>query len=384
MNHPLQTFTTTFAITFDKYRLTNKYMAHTDWTEFLTSQSAHWENDRVTHFGQTPNNTLNEKRAALAALTDSDTHILCDLSHYGLIQACGAEAENFLQNQFCNDVRNISPLQSQLNAYCTPKGRILAFFRLFQRDDCYYLRLPQEILEPTLNRLRMFVMMSKVILEDASDVLPRIGFSGPQAAQLLNKHVDAVPTTADAVTQTNGLSIICIQPGTRFEIVGNTEDISTLWTKLSDQATPVGDGSWELQDIHAALPEVVSETQEDFVPQMLNLQGVNALSFKKGCYPGQEIVARMHYLGKLKRRMFLAHTAEDVTVSPGDALFAEGSTSGQGVGKVVRAQANPDGGTDLLAVIEIKSAEQLSLRLNNVDGPLLKLLELPYMLGEEQ
>ena len=359
-------------------------MAHTDWTEFLTSQSAHWENDRVTHFGQTPNNTLNEKRAALAALTDSDTHILCDLSHYGLIQACGAEAENFLQNQFCNDVRNISPLQSQLNAYCTPKGRILAFFRLFQRDDCYYLRLPQEILEPTLNRLRMFVMMSKVILEDASDVLPRIGFSGPQAAQLLNKHVDAVPTTADAVTQTNGLSIICIQPGTRFEIVGNTEDISTLWTKLSDQATPVGDGSWELQDIHAALPEVVSETQEDFVPQMLNLQGVNALSFKKGCYPGQEIVARMHYLGKLKRRMFLAHTAEDVTVSPGDALFAEGSTSGQGVGKVVRAQANPDGGTDLLAVIEIKSAEQLSLRLNNVDGPLLKLLELPYMLGEEQ
>lgn len=359
-------------------------MAYTDWTEFLTSQGAHWDNGRVTYFGDTPNNALNEKRAALAAQTEDNTHILCDLSHYGLLSACGVEAESFLQNQFCNDVRNLSLSQSQLNAYCTPKGRILAFFRLFQRDDCYYLRLPQEILEPTLKRLRMFVMMSKVTLDNASDTLMRIGFAGSKAAELIGSHVDSVPTTTDAVTQTNGLSIICIQPGTRFEIVGRIADIRALWAQLSTQATQVGADSWELQDIHAAIPEVVSETQEAFVPQMLNLQGINALSFKKGCYPGQEIVARMHYLGKLKRRMFLAHTAEEPTISAGDALFAEGSASGQGVGKVVRAQTNPEGGMDLLAVIEISSAEQLSLRLKNVDGPLLKLLELPYMLDEAQ
>jgi len=363
-------------------------MTHTHWTEFLSSRGAHWDAQRVTHFGDSPDNVLREKRAALAALSNndgnSDTHILCDLSHYGLLSACGADTENFLQNQFCNDVRNVSPLQSQLNAYCTPKGRILAFFRLFQRDDCYYLRLPQEILEPTLNRLRMYVMMSKVTLEDVSDSLLRIGFAGPQAAQRLSKHVDEVPTTSDTVTQTNGLSIICIQPGTRFEIVGDIAAISALWTNLSGLATPVGDGSWELQDIHAAIPEIVSETQEAFVPQMVNLQGINALSFKKGCYPGQEIVARMHYLGKLKRRMFLAHTADEASVAPGDSLYAEDSASGQGVGKVVRAQSNPDGGVDLLAVIEISSAEQLKLRLINVDGPLLKLLELPYILEEKQ
>lgn len=359
-------------------------MAHADWTEFLTSQGAHWDNTHVSYFGDNADNELNEKRAALATQADGNAHVLCDLSHYSLISACGEEAQSFLQNQFCNDVRNVSPAHSQLNAYCTPKGRILAFFRLFQRDDSYYLRLPQEILEPTLKRLRMFVMMSKITLDDASDTLAHIGFAGPQAAELLGKYVDSVPETTDASSQSNGLTIICIQPGTRFEIVGTVANISTLWTQLSEQATPVGHGSWELLDIHAALPEVVSETQEAFVPQMLNLQGINALSFKKGCYPGQEIVARMHYLGKLKRRMFLGHTAEDLEITAGDSLFAEGSASAQGVGKVVRAQANPEGGVDLLAVIEISSAEQLKLRLNNVDGPLLKLLELPYMLGDEQ
>ncbi|MBN4079225.1 folate-binding protein YgfZ [Beggiatoa alba] len=359
-------------------------MTHTIWTEFLTSQTAHWQDGRVTHFGDDASHVLDEKRAALATLTNGDTHILCDLSHYSLLSATGADAQNFLQNQFCNDVHNVSPTQSQLNAYCTPKGRILAFFRLFQREDCYYLRLPQEILEPTLKRLRMYVMMSKVTLEDVSDTLMRIGFAGPDAQQRLSHWLDAVPTVADTVTQSNGLSIVCVQPGTRFEIIGEATNLIPLWGNLSAQATPVGDGSWELLEIHAAIPEVLADTQEAFVPQMINLQGINALSFKKGCYPGQEIVARMHYLGKLKRRMFIAHTDDEATVTPGNALFAEGSTSGQGVGKVVRAQSNPEGGTDLLAVIEISSAEERTLRLHDTDGALLKLLELPYMLTEEQ
>ena len=351
-------------------------MNNTDWTAFLTSQGAHWEHGWVTYFGNNADN-------ALTSSTNNDTHILCDLSRDGLISVTGADAAAFLQNQFCNDVRNVIPSLSQLNAYCSPKGRILAFFRLFQRDDIYYLRLPREILEATLKRLRMFVLMSKVTLEDASDTLVRIGFSGPKAGQLLGEYVKEVPATSDAVAH-DGLSIICIQPDTRFEIIGDATAVGTLWANLSAQATPVSDAHWVLQDIRAGIPEVVTETQEAFVPQMLNLQAINALSFKKGCYPGQEIVARMHYLGKLKRRMYLAHIADEAPVAAGTPLFAEDSPSGQGVGKVVRAQLNPEGGTDLLAVIEISSAEQRPLHLNNVDGPLLKLLELPYMLDEAQ
>jgi len=366
-----------------------KNMTHNNWQQFLTTQGAHWSNtehtdkhyDHVHYFGNEPDNATREKRTALAG----EQTILCDLSHYGLIQVTGPESESFLQNQFCNDVSKTSSLQSQLNAYCTPKGRVLAFFRLFQRENNYYLRLPREILEPTLNRLRMYVMMTKTELSDGSDTLARIGYAGPQAGQRLRTLFDdTVSIATDTVTQTAGLTIICIQADTRFEIYGDEIALQNLWQQLADTATPVGAGAWELLDIHAALPDVYPQTQEAFVPQMLNLQAIDALSFKKGCYPGQEIVARMHYLGKLKRRMFVAHIDDATRVQPGDTLFAEGSESAQGIGKVVRAQRNPEGGSDLLAVIEISSAEERVLRLHDANGPLLKLLALPYTIEEAQ
>ncbi len=359
-------------------------MMHNSWHEFLASQGAHWDHPvdatRVMHFGNDAKNATAEKRMALAG----EQSILCDLSHYSLLQASGEETQSFLQNQFCNDVRNVSMLQSQLNAYCTPKGRMLAFFRLFQRNDTYYLRLPNEILETTLKRLRMFVMMTKTELTNGSDTLSRFGFAGPKAHDQLAALVDAVPRKSNEATQTNGLTIICVQANTRFEIYGDTAATQNLWQQLSKEAMPVNADAWELLDIHDALPDVYLQTQEAFVPQMLNLQAINALSFKKGCYPGQEIVARMHYLGKLKRRMFVAHTADNTTVQPGDTLHAEGSESAQGVGKVVRAQSNPDGGTDLLAVIEISSAQERVLHLHDASGPLLELLELPYTIEEAQ
>jgi tRNA-modifying protein YgfZ len=345
---------------------------HTHWTEFLTSQSAYWLNDRISHFADNTNNVHNE-----------NTHILCDLSHYGLISISGDDAQHFLQNQFCNDVLKISPQQSQLNAYCTPKGRILAFFRLFQQDGYYYLRLPQEILKPILKRLRMYVMMSKVTLDNVSEQRLRIGFSGPQARQRLSKYIANVPTQTDAVSHSGDVSIICLQANTRYEIIADNDSMQILWEKLSSDAQALGASAWELADIQAGIPEVFSDTQEAFVPQMLNLQAVNALSFKKGCYPGQEIVARMHYLGKLKRRMFAACISGHSAVKAGDTLYAEGSESAQGVGKVVRAQNTPAGSCDLLAVIEISSAEQRSLRLHDVNGPQLHLKELPYPLSDE-
>lgn len=351
-------------------------MSTDNWLHFLHAQGAVIEEGRVLHF---TTNDAEEKRHAL------NQHVLCDLTHYGLIQVSGEDAENFLQNQFCNDVRLVSDLQSQLNAYCNPKGRALAFFRLFKRDNQFYLRLPQEILEPTLKRLRMFVLMSKVKLEDASNGLMRIGLAGPQAGQLLRNALNILPAEVDAVSHVQGVTVIRV-PGepARFEIYGNLQDIKTLWEKLGTETTPVGHGSWELLEIHAGIPEILPETVEAFVPQMINLQAIHALSFKKGCYPGQEIVARMHYLGKLKRRMFLAHVETDTPPHPGESLFAAESGSGQGVGKVVRAQTAPDGGTDLLAVIEISSAEERTLHLKNEAGPLMNLVNLPYSVEEPE
>lgn len=355
-----------------------------NWQQFLSSQNAHIEDEQVLRYDKTPGSTsdtlMAEKRASL------ETHVLCDLSHYGLIRASGPEAESFLQNQFCNNVREITDTYSQLNAYCTPKGRTLAFFRLLQHAGDYYLRLPQEILEPTLKRLHMFVLMTQVNLDNASDELIRIGFGGPQADKRLQAALGTrdIPQQTNHVLQTDALSIIRVtQTPARFEIYGNTDAMQALWEKLAAAARPVGRDSWELLDILAGIPEIVSATQEAFVPQMLNLQAIDALSFKKGCYPGQEVVARMHYLGKLKRRMYRAHIADGNNIpAPGDSLFVKDSESGQGAGKVVRAQSHPDGSCKLLAVIEIASTEQHSLHLHDAHGPLLALEKLPYELGE--
>lgn len=345
-----------------------------NWKNHLIAQGAHIHKNHGSDFG----NPESEKTAAL------QNHVLCDLSHYGLIRVSGADAKDFLQNQFCNDVRKVTLELSQLNGYCSPKGRVLVLFRLFQQGDDYFLRLPQEILEPTLKRLRMFVLMSKVTLEDDSDTLVSIGYSGPGAEQHLVDVLGNAPTAIDKCLQLDSLTIIRVRdPQPRFEIHGSESAVRNLWEKLSPRAQLAGSDVWTLLDIHAGVPDVLAATQEAFVPQMLNLQALNALSFKKGCYPGQEIVARMRYLGKLKRRMYLAHVDTDTCPQPGDSLFAEGSESSQGVGKVVQAQTTPRGGVDLLAVIEITSAGERSLRLSDASDPALTLLALPYAIEEE-
>jgi folate-binding protein YgfZ len=345
---------------------------NSNWKQFLETEGAVFDTTGVSHFGTD---------SGIPAL---DTTLLCDLSHYGLISAMGEEAESFLQNQFCNDVREVNPEQSQLNAYCSPKGRALACFRLFQREDTYYLRLPVEVLDGTLNRLRMFVLMSKVTLDDASGQWAGLGFAGPEAEAQLAAVAGQVPAEVNGVNHSDAFTILRVPgPMPRFEVYGEVAAVQELWSKLKQHATPAGYHAWHLQEIAAGLPEVFEATKEAFVPQMLNLQAVDGLSFKKGCYPGQEIVARMQYLGKLKRRMYKAHVETDACPAPGDALFAEGSESGQGVGKVVQAEAMPGGGIELLAVIEISSAEERSLRLGDAEGPLLELKELPYVFEEK-
>ena len=345
-----------------------------NWKSFLLSQGAELLPGRCPHFGKPDE----EKTAALQG------HALFDLSHYGLIRVSGEDAESFLQNQFCNDLRKVTRTHSQLNGYCSPKGRLLALFRLFRAGDDYLMRLPREILEPTLKRLRMFVLMSKVVLEDASDQLVTIGYAGADAERHLGDILGAAPTAVDNCLQADGLTLIRVrgaQP--RFEIHGKPAAAQALWEKLAERARPAGCDAWTLLEIRAGLPEVVTATQEAFVPQMLNLQALDALSFTKGCYPGQEIVARMRYLGKLKRRLYLAHADTETCPQPGDSLFAAGSESGQGVGKVVQAQSLPGGGVELLAVIEIASAEQRPLHLFDAEGPELTLRDLPYAIDND-
>lgn len=346
-----------------------------EWKDFLSNAGAELAETKVESFG----NPEQERQIVHSG------DIISDLTHYGLITAYGEDTETFLQGQFTNDISNVDLEHSQLSSYCTPKGRMLANFRIFKRNETWYLSLPYELVEPTLSRLQMFVMRSKVTLENADDALIRFGLNGPKATERLKDITGSVPETVDAVVQHQDYTIIRVA-GTepRFEIYGLLEGMIQLWQSLDVNAAPVGADIWELLNIEAGIPYIVTQTSEAFVPQMANMELINGVDFKKGCYTGQEIVARMHYLGKLKRRMYRINIDTNQPPTPGDSLYAKESRGGSATGTIVSAQQQTDGSYDALAVIQITDAENQPLRLYNADGPEIKILELPYSLSEKE
>ncbi|MDH5326508.1 MAG: folate-binding protein [Gammaproteobacteria bacterium] len=341
------------------------------WLEFLQSQNAHIDDGEVVHFEQT-NNTVKEP-------------MISPLSHYGVLALSGADVDTFIQNQFCNDVRLTTLEQSQLSAYCSPKGRVLSLFRLVRQADRYLLLMPRERILPTQQRLKMFVLMSQVVIEDVSNEMAIMGCYGPGSDALLQQTLlqqAHLPTQTDQCVQIPPLTLIHVsQTGPMYLILGSQESIITAWSQLQDGANPTGPYSWRWHGIQAGLPEIYPATSEDFVPQMLNLHSLNAINFKKGCYPGQEVVARVHYLGKQKRRMYLAHAHTQTVPHAGENLHTKDDPQGQSVGKVVCAEPAPDGGADFLAVIQTKNAESDSIQLP--DGSLITIKDLPYFVELE-
>ncbi len=344
-----------------------------NWKEYLEHDAGAIFNDiAVEHFG----NPERESRVSTAGNT------IMDLSQFGLIAIHGEEAATFMQNLFCNDIREVDSNTSQLSAICSAKGRVIANFRIFMRGDSYYLQLPMDQVEGVLKRLQMYKMMSNVDILDASDSFVRIGCCGPTIEQELATVSAQLPTQANDVVQQQKITLIRL-PGTpsRFELIGEFEEIKKAWQRLNVQAAPVGSYQWQLHDILNGLPNIGQAVSEAFVPQMVNMHKIGALSFTKGCYPGQEIVARSQYLGKLKRQMYLAHTDSDTPARPGDEIF--NSRSGEVAGKVVDCQLSAGQGYDLLAVLRIADAEIGGLVLGSSDGVSIKIGKLPYQESDE-
>ena len=345
-----------------------------EWKDFLQNAGAEFENDCVATFG----NPERERRI---------THtggLFCDLSHFGIIAVYGEDAAEFLQTQFTNDINQVDQAHSQLSALCTPKGRMLCNFRIFRREQTYYLVLPYELLEAALSRLRMFVLRSRVTLEDASDALIGIGASGSKMVDHLSDIVGTLPGKVDESVEYREYTIIRVA-GTapRFEIYGLLEPMKKIWQALDVHATPVGAEVWELLNIQAGIPVITAGTIDAFVPQMANMHLINGVSFTKGCYPGQEIVARMHYLGKLKRRMYRIGFDASDKPKTGTPLVTDSSTESQDIGTVLSAQQNPDGNYEALAVIQVSDAENSRLILGDVNGPDVTVLDLPYAFDDQ-
>lgn len=305
---------------------------------------------------------------------------LCELSHLGLLVLSGDDAVTFLQGQVTNDVAQLNGENAHYSAYCSPKGRMLALFLAFAHQDNLYLQFSQPILEPVLKRLKMYVMRAKVDINDVSDSMKRFGINGPDAAKIVSATLGKAPEQDYAlITTTHGviIKLPSIKGHQRYEVLADAAQALDTYNALKKSCTLADQPCWDWLDIQTGCPDVTKETQEQFVPQMLNLDVLNGINFKKGCYTGQEIVARTHYLGKVKRRTYLTHIAATDRVSAGDKVT---DAAGNEAGQVVKAVPSPAGGFDALIEMRIEAKEAGNMSWQNIP---ITFGDLPYEIVAE-
>ena len=309
-----------------------------NWQEFLGTCGARIDQGTVADFG--------DSAAELVAARDAT--IVAPLVHLGLIGLAGDDARTFLHTQLTSDVKHLESNSAQHSAWCTPKGRMVASFLIYRERSDYRALLSADLLETIRKRLQIFVLRSKVIISDLSDTCQVLGLAGPQAEAVL--HGAGLPAPGDALkTAAYPDGFVIRLDSKRYIIVVGNDAASVLWTKLAAHARPAGTPVWQWLDIQAGLPLISDATKEQFVPQMANFDAIGGVSFHKGCYPGQEIVARAQYLGKVKRHLYPIRTtgamaAGTAILTPQDALHP--------CGMVVNAAPAPGGGFVGLAVIQ--------------------------------
>lgn len=309
---------------------------------------------------------------------------LAPLDDRAVMAARGEDATSFLQSQLTNDAALATEQHAQAAGYCTPKGRLLATFLHWREADGHYLALPAEVHAAVQKRLGMFVLRAKVKLADASADRLLFGMAD-QDAEAARRLFGRVPDADWARLEVEGGALMRL-PGSRrhrlrLVFVTTGDALRTRWEALREAFPPAGPAAWRLTDIEAGIPQVVAATQEAFVPQMVNFELIGGVSFKKGCYPGQEVVARSQYLGKLKRRMFLGRASSDAVPAPGSDVF-HSARADQPAGVVVNAERDAQGGVALLLECPIEATQQGTLHLGSAGGPAVALEPLPYAAAE--
>ncbi|HEY4998447.1 MAG TPA: folate-binding protein [Usitatibacter sp.] len=300
--------------------------------------------------------------------------LVADLSHNALLGVTGDDAAAFLHGQFTNDVQSLGAGEAQWNGWCSAKGRLLATFLLLRRADGFMLMLPAEIAAAFAKRLAMYVLRSKVKVQEVSELFSRIGIAGPNAATVVASHWASAPPPMRSVEKDGA---VCVGLGDgRFVALVPSAAAPAFRDLVSREGKGCDADAWEWTSIQAGVPTIVAATQEAFVPQMANFELVGGVSFKKGCYPGQEIVARTQYRGILKRRMALAHIAGDERPLPGQSVYSA-AFADQSAGTIVNAAPAPGGGFDALVVAQVEALARRDLRWRTPEGPPVEIRSHP-------
>jgi tRNA-modifying protein YgfZ len=329
------------------------------WTALLQDEGAIFENGRVVGF-------TNHARAQAQ-------HGLCDLSHYGVIKVSGDDATTFLQAQLTNDITKLDDGHAQWNGWCSPKGRLLVVFLIVREDANFLLLLPKSLQSAIQKRLGMFVLRAKVKIEDVSATLQRLGLVWINAAP--TNIIENMPQTP-MTSQLSGLGRIVRISDRRALILGDTETLHQTWSQLKTNFPLTGAASWDLAAIGEGVIEITPETQDAYVPQMANFELIGGVNFKKGCYPGQEIVARTQYRGILKRRMVRASFGASSAPTPNTAIYSP-AFGDQAAGTIALAVTH-DGIVEALIVAQIEAISSDSLFVDAAFTQKIRILDLPY------
>lgn len=348
-----------------------------NWNQFLVQQGGRATEQVMHDFGR------------VLPVAELAAGFVAPISDLGLITLTGADAASFLHGQLTNDVEHLSLDQARLAGYCTPKGRLLASFLMWRNAESIFLQLPRAIQAPLQKRLQMFVMRAKVTLLDATgDTANQVilGLGGAAATSVLKNWFETLPAAPYAKLDHALGTLIRVADAfgaARYQWLMTAATAHSVWPVLCAALVPGGNDAWQLSEIHAGVPHIGLATQEQFVPQMINFELLGGVNFKKGCYPGQEIVARSQYLGKLKRRTTLV-SIPDLAAKAGAEVFASADPE-QPCGMVVSAAPNGMGGVDALVEMKLSAIEQGSastgaVRLAAADGTPLHFLTMPYAL----
>jgi hypothetical protein len=326
-----------------------------NWKNFLLSQDATFKSD--THI-------------TFPAMSDYNAKTIYSIAHLTVLTIGGKDAAKFLQGQITCNVNDVTGIKSSLGALCNPKGRAITTFLLIKTGDAFLMVLPEELLESVKKRLQMYILRSDVTLTDSSDQLCLIGLCYPAT--------ETEPLFA--TTQNDLISVNLSATQNRQLVIAETDKAIALWSdRLGNQGfQPENSDQWRYLDILAGMPWLTTETSEEFIPQMLNLDILGGISFNKGCYTGQEIVARTHYLGKTKRAMFLAECDTPSTPLPNSIIIDDGTGTEHAVGRVLLAQrshAEHEGSScKMLIVLQVSDSDTYSLKLKDYNHNKITLL----------